>query len=227
MNNPLIVTVNKNLNPLIWENDGTLKPIIKDKLLDIADAFYGFIGVKLNVIDITITGSNANFTWNKHSDIDLHLIVSGMPSDQERELFNSKKSVWTDNHNITIKNIPVEVYVQGNSEPHYSTGVYSLFMDRWLTEPKKQKPNINDTAIHAKKEAIEEQLHIALKNQNLTQLKSIKDKITKMRKAGLERAGEWSTENLVFKILRNTKQIDNLVNTIHKLEDQQLSLESQ
>jgi hypothetical protein len=46
-----------------------------------------------------------------------------------------------------------------------------------------------------------------------------------MRQAGLERAGEWSVENLVFKILRNLGIIDQLTEKIRELEDQELSLE--
>jgi hypothetical protein len=37
MKDPLIVTVNKNLNPKIWDQDGNLHPVIKDKLIDIAE----------------------------------------------------------------------------------------------------------------------------------------------------------------------------------------------
>jgi hypothetical protein len=48
-----------------------------------------------------------------------------------------------------------------------------------------------------------------------------------MRKAGLERAGEWSVENLVFKILRNLGLIDQITDKIRELEDQELSLEGQ
>jgi hypothetical protein len=48
-----------------------------------------------------------------------------------------------------------------------------------------------------------------------------------MRQAGLERAGEWSVENLVFKILRNLGIIDQLTDKIRELEDQELSLEQQ
>lgn len=225
MKDPLLVTVNRNLNPKLWDQDGNLYPQIKDKLIDIADAFYEFIGVKLNIIDLTITGSNANFTWNAHSDIDLHLIVSGVPSDDDRELFNAKKAVWGDQHNITIKGIPVEVYVQGNAEVHYSTGVYSILEDEWVVVPKKQKPAIDDAAVHAKKDNIVERIEEALMEDNLEKLKSIKEKVVQMRKAGLERAGEWSTENLVFKILRNTGMIEELTQKIHELEDKELSLE--
>jgi hypothetical protein len=53
----------------------------------------------------------------------------------------------------------------------------------------------------------------------------VKERITKMRKAGLTRAGEWSVENLVFKILRNLGLIDQITEKIQELEDQQLSLE--
>lgn len=225
MKDPLIVTVNKNLNPKLWDQNGYLNPVIKDKLIDIADAFYEFIGVQLNIIDLTITGSNANFTWNAHSDIDLHLIISGVASEQDRELFNAKKAVWGDQHNITIKGIPVEVYVQGNAEVHYSTGVYSILEDEWVVEPKKQKPAIDDAAVHAKKDNIVERIEEALMENDLEKLKSIKEKVVQMRKAGLERAGEWSTENLVFKILRNTGMIEELTTKIHELEDKELSLE--
>jgi hypothetical protein len=48
-----------------------------------------------------------------------------------------------------------------------------------------------------------------------------------MRRAGLERAGEWSVENLVFKILRNLGLIDQITEKIRELEDDELSLEQQ
>jgi hypothetical protein len=225
MKDPLLVTVNKNLNPKLWDENGNLYPIIKDKLLDIADAFYEFIGVKLNIVDLTITGSNANYSWNAYSDIDLHLIVSGTPSDDDRQLFNAKKAVWGEQHDIKLKGIPVEVYVQGNAEVHYSTGIYSILEDEWIDVPKKQKPAIDDAAVHAKKDNVVERIEEALMDDDLEKLKSIKEKVVQMRKAGLERAGEWSTENLVFKILRNTGMIEELTKKIHELEDKQLSLE--
>ena len=58
-------------------------------------------------------------------------------------------------------------------------------------------------------------------------MERVKDRITKMRKAGLERAGEWATENIVFKQLRNKGAIDALTNHIRDLEDRALSLEQQ
>jgi hypothetical protein len=120
-----IVTVNKRLNPKIWD-DNTLNVEVAAKLEDIAQAFEEFIGIDLDVVDYTITGSNANYTWTDYSDLDLHLIIPGTPTDEQRELFNAKKALWAEQHTITIKGLPVECYVQGEDEPHHSTGVYSL-----------------------------------------------------------------------------------------------------
>jgi hypothetical protein len=55
----------------------------------------------------------------------------------------------------------------------------------------------------------------------------IKERVTAMRKSGLAQAGEWSVENLVFKLLRNQGLIDKLADRIRGLEDQELSLEQQ
>ncbi len=224
--NPEFVTVNKTLNPKLWQ-DGILDTEVAAKLEDIARAFEDFIGVDLEVIDYTITGSNANYTWTEYSDLDLHLIIPGTPTDEQRELFNAKKALWSEQHDISIKGLPVECYVQGEDEPHHSTGVYSLSKDQWLVEPKKVKPSIDDAAIEAKKDAILAQIEQALLSRDLAKLRSVKDKITQMRKAGLERAGEWSVENLVFKILRNLGLIDQITEKIRELEDAELSLEQQ
>lgn len=219
-----LITINRRLNPKIWDS-GSLKPEVAEKLIEIAEAFEEFISVDLNVIDYTITGSNANYTWTDYSDLDLHLIVAGEVTDQARELFNAKKALWGEQHNITIKGLPVETYVQGQDEPHHSTGVYSISKNKWLTEPKKVKPQIDDAAVEAKKDSLLHDIETALLSKELNKLRTVKEKITKMRKAGLERAGEWSTENLVFRILRNLGLIDQVADMIRELEDQELSLE--
>jgi hypothetical protein len=212
------------INPKLWEND-TLKPEIKSQLIKIAEKFQEFIGIKIDVIDYTITGSNANYTWTPYSDLDLHIIVKGMPDEKERELYNAKKALWSEEHNITIKSLPVECYVQGEKEEHHSTGVYSILADQWLEKPKKVKPKIDDAAVKAKKNSLHHDIETALLGKDITKLRTVKEKITQMRKAGLAKAGEWSTENLVFKILRNLGMIDKLTQEIRDLEDQELSLE--
>ena len=221
-----IIKVKDSLNPLIWDGQ-TLKPEVRSKLIRIARAFEEFVGVDLDVVDYTITGSNANYTWTEHSDLDLHLVIPGTAPDDDRELYSAKKSLWGEQRNITIRGLPVECYVQGQDEPHHSTGVYSLSKNKWLVEPQRIEPRVDDSSVEAKKDAIMHDAETALLNKNLDQLRTVKERIVKMRQAGLDRAGEWSTENLVFKILRNLGIIEQVSDTIRELEDQELSLEQQ
>jgi hypothetical protein len=79
--------------------------------------------------------------------------------------------------------------------------------------------------VEAKKDGVMRDIERALLSKDLEQLRVVKDKITQMRKSGLERAGEWSVENLVFKIIRNLGLIDEITDKIRELEDQELSLE--
>ena len=221
-----LVTVNRRLNPKIWNGD-ELDLEVSDKLEQIAEAFVKFIGIELAVTDYTITGSNANYTWTEHSDLDLHIIVKGTVTDAERELYNAKKALWAEQHKITVKGLPVECYVQGEEEEHHSTGVFSIAKDRWLVEPKKIKPEVDDSAVERKKDSIIHDIETALLSRDLERMRRVKERVTEMRKAGLERAGEWSVENLVFKILRNLGLIDQLTEKIRELEDSELSLEQQ
>ena len=220
-----LVTVNRRLNPKLWHN-GELDLEVSTKLQDIAEAFEKFIGIDLPVVDYTITGSNANYTWTQHSDLDLHLIVKGAVTDAERELYNAKKALWAEQHTITVRGLPVECYVQGEQEEHHSTGVFSIAKDQWLVEPKKIKPEVDDSAVERKKDSLIHDMETALLSQDLERLRRVKERITEMRKAGLDRAGEWSVENLVFKILRNLGLIDKISEKIRELEDKELSLET-
>jgi hypothetical protein len=221
-----IVTVNKRLNPKIWQ-DEELDPQVVAKLIEIAQAFEEFIGVDLDVVDYTITGSSANYTWTAHSDLDLHLIIPGEPTEEQRELYSAKKALWAEQRDIRVKGLPVECYVQGSDEKHHSTGVYSLTRNKWIIEPKKVEPDVDDAAVEAKKDSILRDVEAALISKEIDKLRTVKDRITTMRKAGLERGGEWSVENLVFKILRNLGLIDQITEKIRELEDQELSLEQQ
>ena len=55
-------------------------------------------------------------------------------------------------------------------------------------------------------------------------IKRLIDKIYQMRKAGLADAGEFSTENLSFKVLRNLGYLDKIRTAYNHLQDQELGL---
>jgi|LakMenE01Jun11ns_1017448.scaffolds.fasta_scaffold9897668_3 hypothetical protein len=216
------------LNPRLWKNN-QLKPIIRFKLLQIAKHFIDFIDIpKLNLKDITISGSNAAYTYTKHSDLDLHLIVtvSQEQSIYLKSLFDAKKNQYNFNHDIKVKGIDVEVYVQDSEQVHHSAGIYSVLDDRWISEPKSERANINDDDVQDKVNNYTDKIQQALQSKDIDQAQAIKDEIARIRKAGLDRAGEFSVENLAFKVLRARGLIDKLRQHIYNLEDEELSLKS-
>lgn len=220
------VQVHSRLNPRLFK-DFKLRPEVRSALLKIADRFRDSVGLDTKeVIDITLTGSNAAYTYTRHSDLDLHLIVAEV-SDSDRELYDAKKSVWNSQHDIKIRSLPVELYVQGEQDAHHSNGVYSVQRDQWITEPRKQRPKIDDISVQSKVKYLARRARLALASTSVNQAESVKQEIRDMRRAGLDRAGEWSTENIAFKTLRNMGVIDRLSDHITKLEDQELSLEQQ
>lgn len=216
------------LNPVLWKNN-KLKSQIRLKLLEIARNFIEFINIPtLNLRDITISGSNAAYTYTDHSDLDLHLIVN-IPKDKEmllKPLFDAKKNQYNFTRNIKIKGIDIEVYVQGSEDAHHSAGIYSVLDDSWISEPKQERVDINDDDVENKVNSYVYKIRKALDSDNKQKIIAVKDEIAKIRKSGLESAGEFSVENLTFKVLRAKGLIDKLRDKIRELEDAELSLRS-
>ena len=131
------VVFHQRLNPKLWSK-GKLKPQVRFHLLEIAKHFVDYIEIdNLGLQDITISGSNAGYTYSRKSDIDLHLIVD-IPQDKKqilKQLFDAKKNQYNFQHDITIRNIDVELYVQDAEQTHTSVGIYSVLDDKWLKVP--------------------------------------------------------------------------------------------
>lgn len=230
----------KDLNSKIWfkskDQEYKMNPKVRVKLLEIAHEFISFLDVDVVVSDIIMTGSLSNFNWSKFSDIDLHIVADFEQfSKQElplyEELFRLKKTIYNDKHDITIYGYDVEVYVQDESESHFSSGVYSLLSDNWLVKPKKEKINIDKNLIKSKSKQWMEIIDGVIENakdepidEAKELLKKYKEKLKKYRTCGLEKDGEYSDENIVFKILRRNGYIEKLYNFQNKHEDKLLSL---
>ena len=214
------------LNKKLWQ-DKELKPEVSKKLMDIANAFIEFLDVPKEAIkDIVITGSSASYNYTPYSDIDLHLLVDFDKVHKDCPIVGdfliSKKSEFNSNHDIFIYGIPVEVYAESINNENVHNGLYSIKDNKWIDEPKKLKPVENDVAVAAKYKEFKE----AVKNvKDGDTAKELIDKIKKMRKSGLEKEGEFSVENLVFKKLRNEGVIGKLMNIRKEGIDKELSLE--
>ena len=216
------------LNPRLWDGREQIKPEVREALLKIAADFQEFLGVPdLQVRDITVSGSNASYTYTPHSDIDLHLIVD-IPELYDpvfRELFNAKKYQYNDLHNITVRDADVELYVQPADEDVISQGEYSLKNNKWIQVPRRKRADINDAAVRNKyedlKQRIENSIHSGQGAEELMK------KIRTMRQAGLDEHGEFSAENLAFKMLRSQGYIEKLANARSAAHARELSLDEQ
>ena len=222
------VKFHDNLNPLIWDKSEHLLPEIRDQLLEIAADFSDFLGVhNLNLKDITISGSNAAFSYTPHSDIDLHLIVDlgdEAHKDIYRELFDAKKYIYNTEHKITIKDIPVELYVQDANEEHHSQGIYSILNNDWIQIPRRKQSDIDDVSVRSKYKDLSKRIKEAIKSKSLAQMTSVMDKIKAMRGAGLASHGEFGPENLAFKLLRNKGDLKKLQTARKQAKSLELSL---
>ena len=215
------------LNPGLWGEDEHLRPEVRDALLRIADDFREFLGVDdLEVKDITISGSNAAYTYTPRSDIDLHLVVDIPQLNDEvyRELFNAKKYQYNDQHDIRVRGADVELYVQPAEDKHISQGIYSIVNNKWLSVPRRQRANIDDQSVQHKTEDLEARIAQAIESGERATMDRLWDKIKEMRQSGLEQKGEFSAENLVFKLLRANKQIERLQQARQQARDHELSL---
>jgi hypothetical protein len=95
---------------------------------------------------------------------------------------------------------------------------------KWLSEPKKENIKIDKEKIQEKYNDAVRKINSAIKAQNIEKLKSIVKDVYDMRQAGLDKSGELSTENLVFKILINRNYIEKLKSAINNLYDKSQSL---
>lgn len=216
------------LNPKLWRGR-KLEPKVRYKLLKIAKHFIDFINIpSVRLRDVTISGSNAAYTYTATSDIDLHLVVD-IPRAAEyhlKPLFDAKKNQYNFNHDVKIHGIDVEVYVQPSTDTHHSAGIYSVLDNNWISAPKAEKASIDSSDVELKVKSYLNKIKMALRTRDLEAANAIKDEIGKLRKAGLERAGEFSVENIAFKVLRAKGYIDQLRQHIYDLEDEALSLEN-
>lgn len=234
-------SLKKTLNPKIWElpNEKDMSdpkgqsyimiPKVRKALDRIADEFIEYLGDDVFVEDVVLTGSLANYNWSEFSDFDLHIIVDFEQyeddSDLYKELFNLKKQVFNDKHDIKIFGYDVELYTQDSEESHYASGVYSIMNNEWITKPKQFKMEIDKDLLSTKIKSWTEKIDRALESNDEKVLTEIKDKLKEYRQSGLEKDGELSYENLVFKFLRRSGHIQKLFDEVTNVKDKSLSIE--
>jgi len=227
------IQMHDTLSPLIWEND-ELKPEVRKTLLMNAKRFIEFSDAeKLKFDDVILTGSVANFNYNEDSDLDVHIILDFSQISENKEFvgdfFKLKKQLWADKLPIQVKGHDVEMYFQDSKEPHHSSGTYSLIKNGWIRKPTQKIINVDSADVQLKSADIMNGIEDLESNVNekdfLKKHEQLKNKIKKYRQSGLATGGEYSVENLVFKILRNTGFLEKMVELKNNYLTQELSLD--
>lgn len=217
----LTLKYHNRLSPKLWKAGG-IQPELGARLVALAHQFAAFSGVdRKRIKDIVVTGSSANYNYTVHSDIDVHIIsdVSGINS---LNLYQ-KKVEWTRGHpELVHRNFPLEFYIHDVNQPlSKDQGVYSLVKNKWLNKPT----HLDDVSIltdpllfNHLQYNIDLIKKVLLKTNNASDILRYKEKLWRMRTAGLQRDGEFSIENIIYKDLRNRGLIDKLNTRLREIE---------
>jgi hypothetical protein len=209
----------ESLNSKLWD-DFNLDKEIREDLLKIGKDFFDSIELECEVKDIVFCGSLCNYNWSeKYSDYDLHIIIDFKDVDENLELVEKlcdyAKKKWNLDHDIFLKGFEVEVAIQDEKDLKESIktnrmgGAFSVMKNKWLKKPEKIEFVPDEKTIKKKATAIMEvvdEIESKIEEDKYPivekKLDSIWKKIKKSRQSGLEEGGEFSTGNLVFKLLR-------------------------
>lgn len=228
--------MNETLNPEIWVSGDEMKEDVLEALKKIAMDYWEGLELEAPLMDITLTGSLANFNWSKYSDADLHMVFDdkllGDDKTMVKGLLDTKTRAWNLRHDITVKDFDVELYLQPDDQEHHSTAVYSLINKKWVVEPKRVDVTIDKETITKKYNTIVKSLKEIKSDMKddecedvIKKLEKLNDRIKKMRESGLETGGEFSSENIIFKLLRRNDILEQISDMLKDAYDKSVSLD--
>ena len=217
----------KTLNQKFWKNEKFDKNT-RNKLVDIALDFYGNLKTKAPLEDIQITGSITNYNYTKKSDIDLHLKIDFKKANPNEDLvfmaFDGEAYKWRLKHDITIKDHPIEIFVENaNIEPHKTKSIYSLLKNEWLKKPVFDPPEVDEQNVNKKYTFFRNEIDFLIQEKDKTsdkmklksilhRAKTLKKKLSEARRECMKSVEgfDYCVENLVFKKLRDAGYLEKL-----------------
>jgi len=220
----------KTLNDRIWDKNGKIVPMVREKLLAIAHKVADDIATLVEIENIYFTGSLAGYNWTPVSDVDLHIIVKILEEHSDgtlNEYFDLICKLFNSHHNIFIKGYKVEVNIKERETLLKDKAVYDLVNNTWKVKPKRAIKTIEDHDVIEMTKHYQREIDLLITHRgSIKDAKELKAKIKELRTTGLSEEGEFSLGNLVFKRLRNTGYLAKIFDYYTKLEDQKLSLEN-
>jgi hypothetical protein len=144
------IQYHKTLNPKIWLPDNTMDPAVRRVIISIAADFIDYmhaIGFQINrndILDIVIYGSNANYFYDKSSDIDVY-ILANLDDIQEKykeidffTLYKSLLHTWRRQFKLQIHGLHIDLSLENVNKPKHGPGwwrsgpAYSIIHNKWI-----------------------------------------------------------------------------------------------
>ena len=220
----------KTLNPKLWDKY-ELKSDVLEGIRNIYEFFMNdFIdkSIPLDPTDVRIVGSNAAYNYTDKSDLDIH-IIDGNRNKEDITRYAQWKATrdFNNKYEITIKGVPVELYIEDEDKPAVSNGVFSVTENRWIKYPLRRTPhNASElSTIDDSKEWVQV-ITQAEENATAKEIKALIDRMYAMRKDSIADSGEYGRGNLIFKYLRDNGYVDRIKNALDKAVSKELSVES-
>ena len=238
-----IFHLHADLSPLLWDENGDVRPELLPKLMALAQAYVEFCKIPedVKVQDITLTGSLSGYNYTKYSDLDIHVIIdyNDIPATEElvTNYFMMKKDMWADEFDLKFFTYPIEMYVQDLSQYRGGTSPqFSLMNQKWVHDPVKPEDDFDETTVVKKSKDIMHQV-TELEDEvfndpdfdaedALDELAKLKDKIKTMRVAAIKQSGDFGTGNLVFKVLRNSGFLQRITDLKKYITEKNLSIQN-
>ena len=217
----------KELNPKLWE-DKKLKRDVREAIIDIVSEFMDNLIIPVEILDVRVVGSNASYNYTEHSDLDVHIISNlelvGSPTEIVQALYNSERSNFNRTHNIKIKGIDVELYVEDVNSSVTSNGIYSVIDDIWIKEPQMVK----ERSVKIDKKELRDLVNSVksvLSDGDSNDIKDCINMLYLMRKDSIATDGEYGVGNLLFKEIRNRGLLSALKDKYNEMISDELTLE--
>lgn len=217
----------KELNPKIWE-DKKLREDVRETIIDIVSEFMDNLIIPVEILDVRVVGSNASYNYTEHSDLDVHIISNlelvGSPTEIVQALYNSERSNFNRTHNIKIKGIEVELYVEDVNSAVTSNGIYSVIDDVWIKEPqiiKERSVKIDKNELQNLVDSVQS----VLDDGDSGDIKDCINMLYLMRKDSIATDGEYGVGNLLFKEIRNRGLLNALKDKYNEMISDELTLE--
>lgn len=196
------------LNQTFWGGKNKLKSNISDYLLEMSETVLKDLGINKGLVkDIILTGSQAGFSSNVTSDIDIHFKI------HNADHYNEKVKRWNMNHDARIFSVPVEFYFEDiNSGYPACQGRYSLVTKKWIQRPCPVKPVEHTLEFQLKlKYFITKIMTITSGEAPMFAVRRLKTQLKSMRSGGLSsKEGEQSIDNRIYKELRRLGYLQKL-----------------